>query len=280
MQLNNKVALITGAGAGIGRSIAIKLASEGVKIIVNDYNLDNAKETVDIIIKDGGSAIPFQADISNRKHVFAMVEKGTEKFGSIDILINNAGVGASFLIEDMPPEVWDKNIAVNLTGTFNCTKAVVPDMIKNKYGKIIFIGSVAAHRTGGRGKADYVTSKHGILGFMKEMAYELGRYNIASNMVCPGATLTDMLRSVQSNEEIEALKKGVPIGDIALPNDIAESVAFLVSDSAIQITGQSLNVDSGSMLSMGTGYSEQIKWHSELSKKKLNEWNNKEKYNI
>ncbi|MCP4176217.1 MAG: SDR family oxidoreductase [bacterium] len=275
MELANRIAIVTGAGSGIGRAIAVKLSQEGAYVVVNDYSLEAAEKTVAQIESFSGNAIPYQADITDRKRIFSMTEEIAEKFGSIDILVNNAGMVSSFLIEDLPPEVWDNTLAVNLTGTFNCTKAVIPYMIKNNYGKLLFIGSIAAHRTGGGGKCDYIASKHGVRGLMKEMAYELGRYNITSNMVCPGATLTDMFKSMVPEDEIIKMNAGVPTGSICTPEDIAESACFLVSNNSNQITGQSLDVVSGSMLSMGTGYSEQIKWHSELSKKKLNEWNSK-----
>ena len=271
MELEGRVSLITGAGAGIGRAIALKLAREGATVIVNDYDLKKAEETAAEIAKTGGKAIACQADVSDRKKVFSMASNGREKFGPIDILINNAGVGSNFLIEEMPPEVWDKNIGILLTGGFNCVKAVVGDMIAQKWGKIVFIASVASHRTGGRGASDYIAGKHGVLGFMRALAYELGRYNINVNAVCPGATLTDMLRSAQSPEVIESLKNDLPLGEICTPEDMAEATFFLVSDKARRITGHSLDVESGTMLSSGSNYRDKINAQIELSKQRVAE---------
>jgi 3-oxoacyl-[acyl-carrier protein] reductase len=206
-----------------------------------------------------------------------MVDVGIKKFGKIDILINNAGVGSSFLIEDMPPEVWDKTVGITLTGAFNCTKAVAPYMIKQKSGKIVFISSVGGHRTGGRGASDYITTKHGILGFMKAMAYELGIHGINVNAICPGPVLTDMLRSRATQEEIDAMKKEMPILDICIPEDIADAAMYLVSDAARCVTGHSLNVDSGATLAAGIAYTKIMEGKIALSKQLLEQYKKEKK---
>lgn len=273
----NKVALVTGSGAGIGRAIALALAKEGVKIIVNDVNETLAKNVANEIMTLGSQALPFASDISDRQKVFSMVEQAIKQFGRIDILVNNAGVGSNFLIEDMPPEIWDRNIGINLTGSFNCTKAVAPHMIKQKSGKIIFISSVGGHRTGGRGASDYITTKHGILGFMKAMAYELGIHGINVNAICPGAVITEMLRKSASDADIEAMKKEMPTGDVCMPEDIAGAVLYLVSDAAKCVTGHSLNVESGVMLGAGTNYTNIMQGKMALSKQLLEKYNKEKK---
>ncbi|MFH1476214.1 MAG: SDR family NAD(P)-dependent oxidoreductase [Verrucomicrobiota bacterium] len=271
MELEGKVALVTGAGAGIGRAIALKLASEGAGVIVNDFSLDRAESVASEIKAMGKESIPFRADVTNRPEVLEMVAAGKGRFGTIDILVNNAGVANGFLIEDMPAEAWDRTINVNLTGAFNCTKAVIPCMMQNGRGRLIFLSSIAGHCVGGRGTSAYTASKHGIIGLMKALAWELGRYGITSNAVSPGATLTDMLKESLTPRQLEKLGADVPTGSPCAPEDIAEAVLFLASDRASQITGHSLNVDSGRLAAAGSHYREDMNLREDLSKRLVEE---------
>lgn len=266
MELEGKVALVTGAGAGIGRAIALGLAAAGAAVVVNDFSLTKAQGVAAEIEEAKGRSLPFRADVTNRPEVLEMVEAGRKELSAIDILVNNAGISNSFLIEDMPPEAWDRTISVNLTGAFNCTRAVIPGMIKQGGGKLVFISSLAGHCVGGRGTSAYTASKHGIIGLMKALAWELGRYGITSNAVSPGATLTDMLKESLTPEQDEKLKADVPTGSLCSPEDIAEAVLFLASGRSRQITGHSLNVDSGRLAAAGSHYRDDMAVREEINR--------------
>lgn len=267
MELEGKIALVTGAGAGIGRAIALKLASEGADVVVNDFDMGRARRVASEIRDKGVESLPFRADVTDRPEVLKMIAAAGMKFGAIDILVNNAGIANSFLIEDMPPERWDQTINVNLTGAFNCAQAVIPFMKKKGNGRLIFISSLAGHCVGGRGTSAYTASKHGIIGLMKALAWELGRYGITSNAVSPGATMTAMLKESVTPDQIERLEADVPTGSLCTPEDIAEAVLFLASDRARQITGHSLNVDSGRLAAAGSHYREDMGIRINLSKR-------------
>ena len=224
MELKDRVALVTGAGRGIGRAIAIRLAEEGARVIVNSLTPVSTEKTVMDIRDMGFEASAFPMDVIVRENVFSMVEDILRQFERIDILVNNVGFASHLLVEDMPPEVWDRFINVNLTTPFNVVKAVLPNMIKQRSGKIIFIGSIAATRISGLGSADYTAGKHGTYGFAKHLAYEVARHNINVNMVNPGITLTDMTLESTTEEERKHMAEEYPLGRLSLPEDMAEAV--------------------------------------------------------
>ncbi|MBQ5636855.1 MAG: 3-oxoacyl-[Selenomonadales bacterium] len=247
MQLEGKVALVTGASRGIGRAVAIRLAKSGAKIAVNYAgNQAAAEEVKQIIEENGGEAILVQADISNAESVDAMVAAVMEAFGRIDILVNNAGITRDTLLMRMKEADWNAVIQTNLTGVFYVTKAVSKIMMKQRYGKIVNMSSVVG-LMGNAGQANYAAAKAGVIGFTKSMAKELAARNITVNAIAPGFIATDMT-AVLSDKVKEDLATKIPMGRLGEADDIASAVLFLVSDSASYITGQTLNVDGGMVM--------------------------------
>ncbi len=247
MQLDGKVALVTGASRGIGRAVAICLAKSGAKIAVNYAgNQAAAEEVKQIIEQNGGEAILVQADISNAESVDAMVATVMEAFGRIDILVNNAGITRDTLLMRMKEADWNAVIQTNLTGVFYVTKAVSKIMMKQRYGKIVNMSSVVG-LMGNAGQANYAAAKAGVIGFTKSMAKELAARNITVNAIAPGFIATDMT-AVLSDKVKEDLATKIPMGRLGEADDIASAVLFLVSDSANYITGQTLNVDGGMVM--------------------------------
>ena len=247
MQLDGKVALVTGASRGIGRAVAICLAKSGAKIAVNYAgNQAAAEEVKQIIEQNGGEAILVQADISNAESVDAMVATVMEVFGRIDILVNNAGITRDTLLMRMKEADWNAVIQTNLTGVFYVTKAVSKIMMKQRYGKIVNMSSVVG-LMGNAGQANYAAAKAGVIGFTKSMAKELAARNITVNAIAPGFIATDMT-AVLSDKVKEDLATKIPMGRLGEADDIASAVLFLVSDSASYITGQTLNVDGGMVM--------------------------------
>ena len=247
MQLDGKVALVTGASRGIGRAVAIRLAKSGAKIAVNYAgNQAAAEEVKQIIEQNGGEAILVQADISNAESVDAMVATVMEAFGRIDILVNNAGITRDTLLMRMKEADWNAVIQTNLTGVFYVTKAVSKIMMKQRYGKIVNMSSVVG-LMGNAGQANYAAAKAGVIGFTKSMAKELAARNITVNAIAPGFIATDMT-AVLSDKVKEDLATKIPMGRLGEADDIASAVLFLVSDSANNITGQTLNVDGGMVM--------------------------------
>ena len=266
MELTGKTALVTGAGSGIGRAIAIRFAKEGARIIVNDMDGGAAERTVQEIETLGGQALSLQANISKREEVNAMAGKGADRFGTISILVNNAGTGGSSIItKDMPPEAWENTVSVNLNGAFYCCQAVIPGMIENGGGKIVNIASLAASRMSKLGGADYTASKYGLVGFSHHLAFELAADKINVNTVCPGATLTPLVVSKTTEQFRDTISKQIPLGRWVAPEDIAEAVLFLASDRSAMITGVVLGVDGGQLLGIAADYREDLARRTEFS---------------
>ena len=247
MHLDGKTALITGASRGIGRAIAIRLASEGASVAINYAgNAKAAEEVKSIIEAAGGKAMLVQADVSNAGSVDAMIKEVVEAFGGIDILVNNAGITRDGLLMRMKEEDWDAVINTNLKGVFYCTKAVSKLMMKKRAGRIVNMASVVG-LTGNAGQANYAAAKAGVIGFSKTMAKELASRGITVNMVAPGYIDTDMT-AVLSESVRETMVSGIPLGRAGTPEDVANAVLFLVSDDASYITGQVINVDGGMVM--------------------------------
>jgi 2-hydroxycyclohexanecarboxyl-CoA dehydrogenase len=248
MDLKGKVAIVTGAGGGIGRGIAVKFATLGANVGVADIKQDGARDTVSLVEKAGTKGLAMNTDITSPTQVQAMVKKTLETFGQVDILVNNAGWDKIEPFVKNSPELWDRVIAINLKGPIHCTRAVLDPMMERKYGKIISISSDAG-RVGSTGEAVYSACKGGIIAFTKTMAREMARYQINVNCVCPGATDTPLLAEITGGETgakiIEAMVKAVPFRRLGKPEDIAGAVAFLASDEASFITGQTLSVSGG-----------------------------------
>jgi 3-oxoacyl-[acyl-carrier protein] reductase len=266
MELTGRIALVTGAGSGIGRAIAIRFAKEGARVIVNDMDGRAAEKTVQEIETHGGQAYPLQANVSMKEEVHAMVAKGAARFGTINILVNNAGTGgASIITKDMPPEAWESTVSVNLNGPFYCCQAVVPGMMEQGGGKIVNIASLAASRMSKLGGADYTASKYGLVGLSHHLAFELAAYKINVNTVCPGATLTPLVVSKTTEQFRDTISKQIPLGRWVAPDDIAEAVLFLASDRSSMITGVVLGVDGGQLLGIAADYQEDLARRTEFS---------------
>lgn len=247
MHLDGKTALVTGASRGIGRAIAIRLASEGAAVAINYAgNAKAAEEVKSIIEAAGGKAMLVQADVSSAESVDAMIKEVVEAFGGIDILVNNAGITRDGLLMRMKEEDWDAVINTNLKGVFYCTKAVSKLMMKKRAGRIVNMASVVG-LTGNAGQANYAAAKAGVIGFSKTMAKELASRGITVNMVAPGYIDTDMT-AVLSESVRETMVSGIPLGRAGTPEDVANAVLFLVSDDASYITGQVINVDGGMVM--------------------------------
>ncbi len=247
MILLDKVAIVTGAGRGIGKAIALTLAREGAHIIVNDIDMAIARDVANEIKSMGRKAFAIKADISIAKEVYQMVELTMKEFSRIDILVNNASIIKRGTTEELSIEDWERVIKVNLTGTFNCMKSVVEIMKEQKYGKIVNISSIAG-KIGDLASAPcYGASKAGIACLGKSLARELAPFNINVNVVAPHAIETDMSRG-WPEEKRKSIIAGIPLGRMGEPEDVAEAVAFLVSDKAKFITGEVLDVNGGSLM--------------------------------
>jgi 3-oxoacyl-[acyl-carrier protein] reductase len=244
--LTEKVAIVTGASRGIGRAIALELAQVGAKIAVNYANSSSAAdELVTQIINSGGEAIAIQANVAKVEQVDLLIDAVMQKWGRIDVLVNNAGITRDTLLLRMKPEDWQAVIDTNLTGVFLCTRAASKIMLKQKSGRMINIASVAG-QMGNPGQANYSAAKAGVIGFTKTVAKELSSRGITVNAVAPGFIATDMTSDLKS----EGILQFIPLGRYGQPEEVAGMVRFLAADPAASyITGQTFNVDGGMVMS-------------------------------
>ncbi len=239
-----KVALVTGASRGIGRAIATSLASNGVTVAVHyDKSADAALEVVNEITKSGGSAQAFQASLGQSDAPADLVQRVAKEFGAVNILVNNAAVMTDGSIAEMSDAMWDETIAVNLSAVFKLSRACIPAMVANKWGRIISISSQVAH-TGSANHAHYSATKAALLGFSYSAAKELGASGITANVVVPGRIDTDMI-SVRSVGRMDEWMAQTPLGRLGTPNEVAGVVNFLASNEASYITGAAINVNGG-----------------------------------
>jgi len=257
LNLNGKIAIVTGAGRGIGRAIALTFAKEGACVVVNDIDLMSAKEVSNAISSLGTRSLAVKADVTDYNQVNVMFSKTLDDFGKVDILVNNAGVAydavgpiSKNLFENSSPEEWQREINLILYGTLNCVKAVIGQMIKQKSGRIVNIASdLGRTNTGVKRQSIYSAAKGGVIALTKSIAVEVAAYGITINTVCPGFVRTT--RASQATEYFKDQEKmvgTVPLGRIGEPDDIAKLVAFLSSDVAGWITGQTYSVNGGKVM--------------------------------
>lgn len=247
MSLEGRVALVTGAGRGIGRAIADELAKRGADIVLADRMLEGAQQSAaEIAAQTGRQTLAVEVDVSSLESAKAMVEQAMERFGKVDILVNNAGITRDDLIMRMEEADWDAVIDINLKGAWNCSKAVIRAMMKARYGRIVNISSVSG-LAGQAGQTNYSASKAGLIGFTKALAREVASRQITVNAVAPGFVPTAL--TVDLPEDLkEAMMKITPLGRMGKPEEIAYAVAFFAADEAAYITGQVLSVDGGMMM--------------------------------
>jgi 3-oxoacyl-[acyl-carrier protein] reductase len=244
LSLDGKTAIVTGAGSGIGAAIAARLSAEGANVVVSDINLEAAEAHAETILKSGGEALAVKANVVDEAEVNAMVEKTVAAYGTVHILVNNAGLTRDMRITKMTESDWDIVLDVILKGSFHCTKAVLPHMNEQKWGRIVNISSRA--HLGNPGQANYSAAKAGIIGFTRAMSLEAGRNFVTVNAVAPGIINTEMVRSLPHWEKIrENAEKTTPIPRVGEPEDVADAVAFLVSERAGYISGDVLHVTGG-----------------------------------
>ncbi len=241
--LTGEIALVTGGSRGIGKAISIALAKANATVVVNSIDEEEAISVANEIQSFGINAVAFKADISNPAEVESMVQHIQEKLGKITILINNAGITKDGLLMRMKEEDWDAVLNINLKGTYNCTKACIKDMIKQRKGNIVNISSVVGI-SGNAGQTNYAASKAGVIGFSKSLAKEVGNRGIRVNAVAPGFIDTVMTEKL-TQDMVNKIKEQIPLGTLGAPEDVADLVLFLVSPSAKYITGEVIKVDGG-----------------------------------
>lgn len=244
-----KVALVTGAAAGIGRAISVRLSQDGIAVGVLDRRAEDAEETVDMITQRGGTAIALGADISQRSEVTKAVDELRERLGAVTIVVNNAGISSYTDFLELTDEQWDRTMAVNLKGTFIVTQTVIPDMVAAQWGRIVNISSSSA-QSGAPLMADYSASKGGVIALTKSLAQEFGRHNITCNNIPPRFVMNTIMseQSPWADPKLdtrEQIVKAGPIQRQGEPADIAGACAYLVSEEAGYVTGQTIGVNGG-----------------------------------
>jgi 3-oxoacyl-[acyl-carrier protein] reductase len=242
-RIENRVAVITGGADGIGKAAAIRFCTEGAKVIIWDMNETKGNETVEEITRSGGVAEFVKVNTANYEDVELASKKAIEKYGAIDILINNAGITRDSTLKKMTPQQWQEVIDVNLTGVFNCAKCVSAYMTEKGFGRIINTSSVVA-LYGNFGQTNYVATKAGVIGITKTLAKELGRKGVTVNAVAPGFIATEMVKKMPESV-LKSMEEKVPVGRLGLPSEIASAYLFLASEEAAYINGTVLSVDGG-----------------------------------
>lgn len=248
--LDGQVAIVTGAAQGIGQAIAKRLLAANANVIVADIQADE----IDAVAKEfddsfqDGMCHGVECDVTSIAATQDLAAETINQFGQIDILINNAGIGSGAHFEALEPDDWHAVLDVNLNGPFNCAKAVVPTMIDQEYGRIVNISSMAGRNISYHGYANYTASKWGLIGLTKHLAWDLGKHDITVNAVCPGSTLTPLIKSATTSQQRAQTSDKIPLNRWATPEDQAEGVMYLVSDAGSYVTGTVLEIDGGKQL--------------------------------
>lgn len=249
MRLQGKTAIVTGGGQGIGRAIALGLAAEGCRVAVGDVNGESAQHVAREIEERGVDALAVTVDLTQRAQVIRAVEQVLDRFGGIDVLVNNAGWDRMELFLDSEEETWERIIAINFKAVLYTCKAVLPHMVARGSGRVINIASDAG-RAGSTGEAVYSGTKGGVIAFSKTLAREMARHGITVNVVCPGLIETPLLQSIRdasprNAKVIDAVTRAIPLGHVGRPEDVAGAVVYLASPAADYVTGQTLSVSGG-----------------------------------
>ena len=247
-EFQGKVAIVTGAGRGMGRAVALRLAAAGASVAVNDLRSEDAQRVADELTDSGTKSVAVQGDVTKSTDVGQVVDSTIDSLGAVHILINNAGVLRPTPVFDIEEDEWDFVVGVNLKGTYLCSRAVLPAMRKQGWGRIVNFSSTAGKNVSTVGGAHYTAAKAGILGFTRHLAKEEAAYGITVNSVCPGLIDTEMVRDTISEDRADAYAASFPIQRLGEPEEVAELVAFLASDRASYITGASLDINGGDLM--------------------------------
>ena len=248
--LDKKVAIVTAAaGAGIGQASARRMAEEGARVVVSDVHPRRLEEVAQAMSKDFGyEVLGLAVDVRNVDEVKAMVDATVERHGRVDILMNNAGFNKLTPVWEMDDETWRSVIDINLTGTFNCIRAVLPQMIEQESGAIVSMASMAGWVGSSDGEAHYSAAKAGVMGLTRAVAAEVGKYGIRVNAIAPGLIYNEFLERIYPKEFFERFAKRVPLGRVGEPPDVADLVLFLASDMSRYITGEVVSISGGSVM--------------------------------
>lgn len=244
MKLRDRVAVVTGSGRGIGEAVALALSKEGACVVVSDIDAGSAQKTSDQISSMQGKSMAVRADVSSRSEVRDLFNKTIERFGRIDILVNNAGIFSRTPILEISEDQWDRVIDVNLKGTFLCCQEAVPVMLKQRYGRIVNMASLAGKRGGVTSGINYASSKGGVISLTRALAKQLAPHNILVNAIAAANIETEMLQAYEPEAREKQLRE-IPLGRYGRPEEVAKVVVFLVSDDAGYIVGETINVNGG-----------------------------------
>ena len=247
-EFSGKVAIVTGAGQGMGKAVAQRLSAGGARLVINDLGVEAAERTAAGLLESGGESFAIQGDVTSSKDVARMVDSALERYGQLHILVNNAGIIRPTKVVDIEEDEWDIVVETNLKGTYLCSRAVLPSMQAGGWGRIVNFSSTAGKKYSTIGGAHYSASKAGVLGFTRHLAKEVARDGITVNSVCPGLIDTEMVRSTISDERAAAYSQSFPVARMGEPWEVAEAVAFLASDRAAYITGASIDINGGDLM--------------------------------